>query len=250
MLITFDTGLYRITRCRSRQSGESMKIGVLGTGMVGQTLSGKLHELGHDVMVGTRDVAQTLARSEASVTGFPAFSVWHQQHPTVRLGTFAEAAQHGEIVLNATNGISSLAALDAAGEAHLAGKILIDIANPLDFSQGMPPALTVCNSDSLGEQIQRAYPDAKVVKTLNTVTAFLMVDPGQVADADHTMFVCGNDAAAKAQVSAWLKEWFGWREVIDLGDIGNARGMEMWLPLWVRLFGTLQTGMFNLKIVR
>ncbi|RIK46518.1 MAG: NADP oxidoreductase [Chloroflexi bacterium] len=227
-----------------------MKIGVLGTGMVGQTISGKLLELGHDVMVGTRNVAQTLARTEPYATGFPAFSVWQQQHPDAKLGTYADAAQHGELAVNATNGIGSLEALELAGAAHLAGKLLIDIANPLDFSQGMPPSLTVCNTDSLGEQIQRAYPDVRVVKTLNTVTAFLMVDPGQVADADHTMFVCGNDAAAKTQVTAWLKEWFGWKDVIDLGDISNARGMEMWLPLWVRLFGTLQTGMFNLKIVR
>lgn len=227
-----------------------MKIGVLGTGMVGQTISGKLLELGHDVMVGTRNVAQTLARTEPYATGFPAFSVWQQQHPDAKLGTYADAAQHGELAVNATNGIGSLEALELAGAAHLAGKLLIDIANPLDFSQGMPPSLTVCNTDSLGEQIQRAYPDVRVVKTLNTVTAFLMVDPGQVADADHTMFVCGNDAAAKTQVTAWLKEWFGWKDVIDLGDISNARGMEMWLPLWVRLFGTFQMGMFNLKIVR
>jgi hypothetical protein len=137
-----------------------------------------------------------------------------------------------------------------AGEANLNGKVLIDIANPLDFSQGMPPTLTVCNTDSLGEQIQRAYPNVKVVKTLNTVNAFLMVNPGQLANADHTMFVCGNDAAAKAQVTEWLKGWFGWKDVIDLGDITNARGTEMLLPIWVRLWGALQSPMFNFKIVK
>jgi predicted dinucleotide-binding enzyme len=168
----------------------------------------------------------------------------------VKLGTFADATKHGEVVFNVTNGMASLDALHMAGEANLSGKVLVDIANPLDFSKGMPPSLTVCNTDSMGEQIQRTYPNAQVVKTLNTVTASLMVNPSQVGNADHTMFVCGNDTAAKAQVTAWLKEWFGWKDVIDLGDITNARGMEMVLPLWVRLFRTLQTPLFNFKVVK
>jgi predicted dinucleotide-binding enzyme len=218
--------------------------------MVGQAVSAKLAELGHDVKVGTRDVATTLARTEPHPYGFPPFSAWHQQHPQVKLGSFAEAAAHGEILINATNGTGSLQALELAGVSNLNGKMLIDIANPLDFSQGMPPSLTVCNTDSIGEQIQRAYPNVKVVKTLNTVTAFLMVNPAQVGNADHTLFVCGNDETAKAQVMEWLKGWFGWKDVIDLGDITNARGTEMLLPIWVRLFGVLQTGMFNFKVVR
>jgi predicted dinucleotide-binding enzyme len=218
--------------------------------MVGQAISGKLAELGHDVMVGTRDVAQTLARTDPHPYGFPPFSVWHQQQPKVRLGTFAEAAAHGEMVINATNGTATLAALRSAGEAHLNGKVLIDIANPLDFSQGNPPSLSVSNTDSLGEQIQRAYPNVKVVKTLNTVTAFLMVNPALVGNGDHTIFVSGNDAAAKAQVTEWLKGWFGWKDVIDLGDITNARGTEMYLPIWLRMWGALGTGMFNIKVVR
>ncbi|MCB9455805.1 MAG: NAD(P)-binding domain-containing protein [Anaerolineaceae bacterium] len=227
-----------------------MNIGVLGTGMVGQTISAKLSELGHDVMIGTRDVATTLARTEPHPYGFPPFGVWHQEHAQVKLGSLAEAAAYGDMLINATNGVGSLQALELAGESNLNGKILIDIANPLDFSQGMPPALSVCNTDSIGEQIQRAYPDVKVVKTLNTVTAFLMVNPAQVGDADHTLFVCGNDEAAKAQVTGWLKGWFGWKDVIDLGDITNARGTEMLLPIWVRLFGVLKTGMFNFKVVQ
>lgn len=227
-----------------------MKIGVLGTSMVGQAISGKLVELGHDVMVGTRDVARTLARTEPHPYGFPPFSVWHQQHSKVKLGTFAEAAAHGEMIANATNGTASLAALKLAGEAHLNGKVLIDIANPLDFSQGNPPSLSVSNTDSLGEQIQRAFPNLKVVKTLNTVTASLMVDPGQLAGGDHTIFVSGNDASAKAQVTDMLKNWFGWKDVIDLGDITTARGTEMYLPIWLRLWGALGTGMFNVKIVK
>ena len=227
-----------------------MQIAILGTSMVGQTLSGKLSALGHEIKVGTRDVAQTLARSEPNAFGLPAFGVWQRDHPAVTLGTYAEAARHGEVVLNATNGVGSLAALELAGASNLNGKILIDIANPLDFTQGMPPALSVCNTDSLGEQIQRAYPAVKVVKALNTVTAFLMVDPGLVGGGDHTLFVCGNDAAAKAEVTAWLKSWFGWKDVLDLGDISNARGTEMYLALWVRAWGAFGTGMFNVKIVK
>ncbi len=227
-----------------------MKIGILGTGMVGQTLAGKLVELGHDVIVGTRDVGGTMAQTAPHPYGFPAFSVWLQQHPGAKLGTFAEGAAHAKVVLNATNGAASLAALEQAGEANLSGKILIDLSNPLDFSQGMPPTLTVCNSDSLGEQIQRAFPTVKVVKTLNTVTASLMVNPHQLAGGEHDLLISGNDAAAKAQVTAWLTAWFGWKAIIDLGDITAARGMEMYLPLWLRLWGALGTGEFNVKVVK
>ena len=227
-----------------------MKIGILGTGTVGQTLGAKLEELGHEVMVGTRDVAHTLARSDPHPYGFPPFSTWHKEHPGVRLGTLAEAARHGDMIINATNGTGSLNALRLAGEQNLDGKILIDASNPLDFSHGMPPALAVCNTDSTGEQIQRAFPEVKVVKALNTVTAFLMVNPALVGNGDHTLFVCGNDTEAKAQVMAWLREWFGWRDLIDLGDITTARGTEMYLPIWLRLWGALGTGMFNVKVVK
>ncbi len=227
-----------------------MRIGVIGTGMVGQTLAAKLSDLGHAVVIGTRDVAAAKARTKPGNYSAPSFSVWLTQHPRVKLETFAGAAVHGEVVINATNGSGSLAALKAAGEENLDGKILIDIANPLDFSKGMPPSLAVCNTDSLGEQIQRTFPAAKVVKTLNTVTAFVMVDPGQVAAGEHHIFVCGNDLDAKAKVSRWLKEWFGWKHVIDLGDITNARGVEMILPLWVRLMGAMKSPMFNFRIVQ
>jgi 8-hydroxy-5-deazaflavin:NADPH oxidoreductase len=227
-----------------------MKIGVFGTSVVGQTISGKLAELGHDVMVGTRDVAKTRANVEPHPYGFPAFSVWQKEQPNVKLGTFSDTAAYAEVLFNATNGNGTLDALKLAGEANLNGKVLIDIANPLDFSKGSPPTLSVSNTDSLGEQIQRAYPNVKVVKTLNTVTAFLMINPNLVANADHTMFVCGNDADAKAQVTGWLKGWFGWKDVIDLGDITNARGTEMYLAIWIRLWGALGTGMFNVKIMK
>lgn len=226
-----------------------MNYGILGTGMVGQAISAKLTELGHGVMVGTRDVAETLARTAPDGYGNPAFRVWHQQHPQVKLGTFAEAAAYGEVIVNATNGQATLNALELAGEGNLKRKILIDIANPLDFSQGMPPTLAVCNDDSLAEQIQRTFPDAKVVKTLNTMNAMLMVNPALLA-GDHDVFVSGNDAEAKAWVTALLKDGFGWKSVIDLGDISTARGTEMLLPIWIRLFGVFQTPVFNFKIVR
>jgi hypothetical protein len=229
---------------------KTMKIGILGTSMVGQTLSGKLAEIGQDVMVGTRDVAQTMSRTEPNSFGLPPFSVWLKQNPGVKVGTFSEAARHGEIVINAISGTGFLEALNMAGEAALNGKILVDISNPLDFSRGMPPSLTVCNSDSLGEQIQRAFPKVKVVKTLNTVTASLMVNPRQLADGEHHIFVSGNDAEAKAQVVNLLKAWFGWKQIIDLGDITTARGTEMYLPIWLRLWGALGTGLFNVKVVK
>lgn len=227
-----------------------MKIGILGTGMVGQTLAAKLEELGHDVMIGTRNVSETLGRNEPNPFGLPPFSEWRKAHPRVQLGEFAEAASHGEFLINATNGGGSLNALHLAGEANLNGKILLDASNPLDFSQGMPPTLLVCNTDSTGEQIQRAFPQVKVVKGLNTVTAYLMVNPGLVNGGDHTLFICGNDAEAKAQVTARLKEWFGWQDVLDLGDITGARGMEMYLPIWLRMWGAIGTGVFNVKVVK
>ena len=178
-----------------------MRVGVLGTGGVGQTLAAKIDSLGHDLMVGTRDVESLLSRTEAGWGAIP-FPQWQEKHPDVKVGTFDQAAAYGEIVFNATAGGASLAALEAAGAQNLDGKILVDVANPLDFSRGMPPTLLVCNEDSLGEQIQRAFPGAKVVKTLNTVNANLMVDPDQVAGGDHHVFVGGNDQGAKDQVTA------------------------------------------------
>jgi 8-hydroxy-5-deazaflavin:NADPH oxidoreductase len=228
-----------------------MKIGILGTGKVAQTLGGCLLELKHQVVFGTRNVSTTLARTEPDSYGQPPFSEWLKQHLDAKVGTFAEAARHGDAVINATHGMSSLEALKQAGESNFNGKILIDVANPLDFSKGMPPSLSVCNTDSLAEQIQRLLPEAKVVKTLNTVTADLMVNPRQLADGDHVLFVSGNDAGAKAQVSKWLTTWFGWKTVIDLGDITSARGAEMMLPIWLRLMmSSGGSGLFNINVVR
>ena len=225
-----------------------MRIGVLGTGTVGQTVGAKLEELGHDVMIGTRDVDQALARTEPPHPWVRAFGTWHTEHPAVAVGRFREAATHGEIVFNATAGAGSLEALELAGADGLDGKVVVDISNPLDFSTGTP-RLTVANDDSLGEQIQRAIPSARVVKSLNTVTAAVMVDPQGVGDGDHHAFVSGDDTGAKAEVTRILMEWFGWRNVIDLGDLTTARAVEMYLPLWIRLMGTLGSPMFNIKIV-
>lgn len=226
-----------------------MNTGVLGTGTVGRALAGRLVELGHAVMLGTRSPADSLARTEAGEPGSVPLREWLAQHPAVRLGTFAEAAAHGEIVINATSGAGSLAALEAAGEANLRDKVLIDLANPLDGSQGFPPSLFVSNTDSLGEQIQRRFPQARVVKTLNTMTASLMVDPCRLAEGQHTVFLSGNDPQAKAQVSELLRS-FGWEDIFDLGDISTARGVEMYLPLWLRMFRTLGTAVINIKVVR
>ncbi len=227
-----------------------MMIAILGTGPVGQTLAAKLAAIGHDVTIGTRDPAATLARADQDSFGNPPYKTWAAAHPRVKLDTFAAASQRADVVINALTGAGALAGLGLAGDAGLAGKILIDVSNPLDFSKGMPPSLSVSNTDSLGEQIQRAHPAARVVKTLNTVNAYLMVDPGQLAGGDHTMFVAGNDPEARRQVAGWLKEWFGWRDIVELGDITTARGTEMLLPLWLRTWGAVGTPMFSFKVVR
>lgn len=225
-----------------------MNIGILGSGVVAQTLGGALARNGHDVMLGTRSPDQLTEKRGLRNTSL---EQWLEQAGgRGRVGTFAEAASHGEVAVNATAGTASIQAIQLAGNENLAGKVLIDVANPLDFSKGMPPSLTVCNTDSLGEQIQRAFPDVKVVKTLNTVTAAVMIDPGAVGGGEHHIFVSGDDADAKRRVTGWLESWFGWRHVVDLGDVATARGTEMYLPLWVQLMGALGTPMFNVHIVR
>jgi predicted dinucleotide-binding enzyme len=226
-----------------------VEIAVLGTGTVGRTLAARLAELGHQVTIGTRDVAQTLARTEPDAMGTPPYATWAAEHPQVRLASFEDAAAACELLVNATSGRGSVAALTEAGAGDLDGVILLDVSNPLDFSQGFPPTLFVKDTDSLGEQIQAAFPGLRVVKSLNTMTAALMVRPAALAGGDHSVFVSGNDPDAKATVAALL-ESFGHTDVIDLGDISTARGTEMWLPLWLRILGAVETPMFNLKIVR
>jgi hypothetical protein len=214
-----------------------MRIGVLGTGSVGRTIATKLVELGHEVTMGSRSagseaLSEWLADAKGRASG----------------GTFADAASATELIFNCTAGEASLAALEAAGAENLAGKVLVDVSNPLDFSQGMPPTLSVCNDDSLAERIQAAFPDAKVVKALNTVNNQVMTDPNRLPGA-HNIFVCGNDSDAKATTRELLQS-FGWtdEQIVDLGEVAAARGTEMYLPLWLRLMGSLGTADFNIQI--
>jgi predicted dinucleotide-binding enzyme len=214
-----------------------MKIAIFGTGTVGNAIATKLAQLGHEVKMGSRTADNAKAAAWVKANGAKASQ-----------GTFAEAAAFGELLFNCTAGVGSLAALEAAGKKNLAGKVLVDVSNPLDFSKGMPPSLTVCNTDSLAEQLQRAFPDTKVVKALNTMNANLMVDPSLVK-GDHDVFICGNDADAKGHVTEILKG-FGWKHVVDLGDLTAARGQEMFLALWVRLYGAGGSPMFNVHVAR
>ncbi|HET6487482.1 MAG TPA: NAD(P)-binding domain-containing protein [Spirochaetia bacterium] len=215
-----------------------MKIAVLGTGTVGTTIASKLVSLGHEVMMGSRDAANAKGAAWATKVG-----------GTARHGTFSQAATFGEIVFNCTAGTGALQALEAAGAENLGDKVLIDVSNPLDFSKGMPPALLFPGNDSLGERIQQAFPRSRVVKTLNTITASLMVEPGRVS-GEHDVFVSGNDAQAKAFVSRILREWLGWKRVVDLGDIKTSRGAEAYVLFWVHLWGSLGTADFNISVRR
>jgi 8-hydroxy-5-deazaflavin:NADPH oxidoreductase len=224
-------------RADEAKGEERMKIGVLGTGMVGATIATKLIELGQEVMMGSRN-----AGSEKAVT-------WAQaKGANASQGAYAHAARFGEILFNCTQGTASVEALQSSGADNLKGKILIDVANPLDFSHGAPPTLSICNTDSLGELIQRTFPETKVVKTLNTVNCEVMVNPALVP-GDHDIFVCSNDAGAKARVAELLKQWFGWRSVIDLGGISAARATEQMMPIWLQLYGVLGVLHFNFRVV-
>jgi hypothetical protein len=216
-----------------------MRIAVLGTGMVGESIGSRLIETGHLVMMGSRTADNENAK---------AFLAKHDKD--AQIGTFADAAAFGEIIFNCTKGGASIEALNLAGADNLRGKILVDLANPLDFSKGMPPSLSVVNTNSLGEEIQKAFPEAKVVKALNTIWCGLMVNPAMINGGDHTIFVCGNDKEAKDKVREILIT-FGWmpKNILDLGDITKARGTEMYLPLWLSLYGATQTVAFNMKIV-
>lgn len=225
-----------------------MKIGILGTGMVGRAHAAKLAQNGHEVMLGTRDPADTLARTQPDFMGNPPLKTWMEANQKVQLGTFRQAASFGELVINATLGAASLQALTMAGSNNLEGKILVDISNALDPSAEGMPTLFVCSTDSLAEQIQRALPDTKVVKTLNIVGAPVQVDPSMSSGGDLHAFVSGNDSEAKAEVARLLKEEYGWQYVIDLGDITTARAAEMMLPMWLQLFMKTRSPFVGFKI--
>ncbi len=215
-----------------------MRCGVLGTGIVGQTLGAALVGLGHEVCMGSRSLPNEPSQAWADANGDAA-----------RVGTFAEAAAFGDIVLNCTAGVHSLAVVEQAGSTAFTGKVVVDVANPLDFSEGFPPRLAVAPGDSLAEQIQRLLPDAHVVKALNTVTASVMVDPGSL-EQPTDLFVAGDDEGAKDQVTTLLAE-LGWSRdrVRDLGGLSAARSLEAYVMLWVGLMQSTGSTQFNVRVV-
>jgi len=223
-----------------------MKIGIIGSGVVAQTLGTKLIELGHDVVLGTRDPAKLDEKKNMAGT----LREWLAKvNKKGRVATFQEAAAHGDLLFNVTNGGASIEALKLAAADKVGTKVLIDTSNELDFSKGMPPGALASQSNCLGERIQAAFPNLKVVKSLNTIGAPVMVAPQALAGGEHTVFVSGNDTPAKAATAELLKS-FGWKDVLDLGDISSARGPEMYMAMWLRLWGATGTGMLNVKVVR
>jgi hypothetical protein len=215
-----------------------MRIGVLGTGMVGQALASRLVATGHNVVMGSRTPANEKA------------AAWLAAQPErAATGTFADAAAHGEVVLNATGGAVSLDALRLAGAENLAGKVLIDVSNPMKPDSGFPPQLDPVGDDSLAERIQREFPTARVVKALNTMNCDVMADPS-LLPGQHDVFMAGDDAAAKETVRGLLTG-FGWPDasIRDLGGIAGARGLEMYLILWIGLRVSLGVNAFNIHVV-
>jgi len=223
-----------------------MKIGIIGSGVVAQTLGAGLVEQGHDVVLGTRD-PQKLDEKKNFAGTLREWLVKVQNK--AKIVTFPEAAAHGEVLINATSGTISLEALKLAGADKVGSKILIDTANELDFSKGMPPRALASQDNCLAEKIQAAFPNLKVVKSMNTLSALVMTNPKGLHGGDHTLFVSGNDAEAKATVTSLWKS-FGWSDVLDLGDVSASRGPEMYMGMWIRLWGATQTGTLNIKVVR
>lgn len=213
-----------------------MKIGILGTGMVGEALGSKFVQLGHQVKMGSRTANNESAAKWVQAAGTKASQ-----------GTFSDAAAFGDMAFICLKGAVFLDVAKTLSPGSMDGKVLVDVSNPLDFSRGMPPSLSICNTNSLGEEVQKALPTAKVVKTLNIVNCEVMADPAK--GGNPTMLVCGNDTEAKAKVTALLKE-MGWKDIIDLGDITKARGTEMLLPIWLNLFGLFGSPHFGFKVVR
>jgi len=214
-----------------------MKIGILGMGMVGETLGTRFVQMGHQVKMGSRTANNENAAKWAAKNGTAASA-----------GTFAQAAEFGEMVFLCLKGDVQMDVIRSVGERPFGSKPVVDVSNPLDFSHGMPPSLSICNTNSLGEEVQKALPAAKVIKTLNIVNCEIMIEPNK-AGQQPTMFICGNDSAAKASVTSLLKD-LGWADIIDLGDITKARATEMLLPIWLSLMQTLGHVHFGFKIVR
>lgn len=227
-----------------------MKISILGTGIVGQTIAEKLVSQCHEVFLGTRVAEKTKISTEVNQMTGRSFLDWYSNNQSINIVNFEALPNDSELFINATSGIASIEALNSVGKGKLKGKTILDIANPLDFSKGMPATLTVCNTDSLGEQLQREFEDSNIVKSLNTMNCFLMVNP-KIIEGNHNVFVSGNNSNAKEEIKELLKS-FGWNNesIIDLGDITTARGTEMLLPIWLRLWGALGTPEFNFGIVK
>jgi predicted dinucleotide-binding enzyme len=209
-----------------------MQIAIVGSGVVARFFGQAFLAVGHEVALGTRDPDQTRAREE-----------WAD----VDLPLVAYADLQGDVFVNATRGDGSLPALQAVGAA-LDGKVLIDASNPLDTSKGFPPSLFVANTDSLAEQLQQALPQVRLVKMFNTMAHEVMVDPAALPQ-ESTVFLAGNDEAAR-RTAADLARELGWTDVMDLGDLTAARGLEMYIPLWLRLYGAVGQPLFNIKVVR
>jgi len=230
-----------------------MKVAIFGTGNVGQTFAERFISLGHEVMMGTRNVEQTLKREGNNNNGGSIFKNWISQNGQVKLGTYAEVSKFGDVVLNALSGGATLETFKSIAERDMKDKIIIDIANPLDFSQGFPPSLIqgLNNTNSLGEELQKIVPYAKVVKTLNTMYCGIMVNPAMINQGNHINYLCGNDEEAKTKVKSILNS-LGWKNenLLDLGDITNARGTESVLLIWTRIYRATQNGAFNLAIVK
>ena len=231
-----------------------MKIGIIGSGVVAQTLGAKLIEQGHDVVLGTRDPAKLDEKKNMAGSLREWLAAVNKggsggRGDKGKVATFRDAAAHGDLLINATHGEASIDALKLAAADKVGPKVLIDTANELDFSKGMPPGVLASWTNCLGEKIQAAFPNLKVVKSLNTIGAPVMVAPQALAGGEHTVFVAGNDAAAKAAVAEVLKS-FGWKDVLDLGDIAAARAPEMHMAMWLQMWRATGTGMVNIKVVR
>jgi 8-hydroxy-5-deazaflavin:NADPH oxidoreductase len=209
-----------------------MQIAIVGSGEVGRSLGRAWRAAGHEATIGTRDPAETRARPE-----------WAD----VDLDLVAYADLDAEVFLNATRGETALDALRAVGPA-LSGKVVIDTTNALDFSQGFPPSLFVSNTDSLSEQLQRALPEARLVKMFNTMNNQVMAHPTSLGQ-ESTIFLAGNDESARGTAAALARD-LGWTDVLDLGDLTAARGLEMYLPLWLRIANAVGGVPFNIKVVR
>lgn len=207
-----------------------MKVGIFGTGNVGRTIAEKFASEGNEVMIGTRDVEDTLAKTEPDAMGNPAYKAWQKNNLRVKLGSFEDTAKFGELIVISTSGNAAKKAIELGGKENFSGKIVIDMTNPVESS--VPPKYYGEFGNSIGEQVQHLLPEAKVVKTFNQMGVQIVVNP-QREDGDPVLFLAGNDTEAKLQVSEIAKKW-GWKEVVDFGDISQSFWLETLVMLWIQ----------------